>query len=140
MTAMGIFLLFGSLMACVAGTALVWRGTVLDRLWELNPRAYKELAPLGKVVGVPFVLLGVTLAVAGVGWFRHRVWGWRLAVAIIAAEILGNLVNAFRGRVVEGAVGVTIAGGLFLYLLRPTVRAVFEGEASQARNSVIRSG
>ena len=65
-TAIGIFL------ACLAGTSLTWRGTALDRMWALNPRAYKDLAPFGKAVGIPFLLLGVTLAIAGVGWLRHR--------------------------------------------------------------------
>jgi hypothetical protein len=43
--AVGIFLFFGAMMASLAGTTLVWPGTTLDRLWTLNPRAYKELAP-----------------------------------------------------------------------------------------------
>jgi hypothetical protein len=63
-TAIGIFLLFGAVMASLAGATLLWRGTALDRMWTLNPRAYKELAPLGKLVGIPFLMLGVLLAVA----------------------------------------------------------------------------
>jgi len=54
-TAIGIFLLFGAAMACLAGTSLTWRGTALDRMWALNPRAYKDLAPFGKAVGIPFL-------------------------------------------------------------------------------------
>src|SRR5260370_6775914 len=101
-TVMGIFLLFGAVMASVAGATLLWRGTALDRMWTLNPRAYKELAPLGKVVGIPFLMLGVLLAVACVGWFKRRLWGWRLAVGIIAVQVLGDLVNAFRSDVGRG--------------------------------------
>jgi len=123
--AVGIFLFFGAMMASLAGTTLVWPGTTLDRLWTLNPRAYKELAPHTKAVGIPFLLLGVTLAVAGMGWFKRRVWGWRLAVAIIAIQVLGDLVNAFRGDIVQGSIGVAIAGALLVYLLRPEVRAAF---------------
>ena len=124
-TAIGIVLLFGAVMASLAGATLLWRGTALDRMWTLNPRAYKDLAPLGKVVGIPFLMLGVLLAVACMGWFKRRVWGWRLAVAIIAIQVLGDLVNAFRGDVVRGGVGFVIAGALLVYLLRPEVRAAF---------------
>ncbi len=124
-TAMGIFLLFGAVMASLAGATLLWRGTALDRMWTLNPRAYKELAPLGKLVGIPFLMLGVTLAVACMGWFKRRVWGWRLAVAIIATQVLGDLVNAFTGDIVRGGVGFVIVGTLLVYLLRPEVRAAF---------------
>ena len=123
--AIGFFLLFGALMASLAGVTLVWRGTPLERMWTLNPRAFRELAPYGKIVGIPFLLLGVTLAVAGVGWFKCRLWGWRLAVAVIATQVLGDLVNVFQGRVVEGGLGVAIAGALLFYLLSANVKAVF---------------
>ena len=98
----GMFLFFGAMMAFLAGTSLIWRGTVLDRMWAINASAYRRLAPFGKTVGIPFLLLGATLAVAGTGWFRRRRWGWRLAAAIIATQVLGDLVNAFTGEVVKG--------------------------------------
>jgi hypothetical protein len=78
-------------MASLAGTTLVWPGTAL----ALNPRAYRELGPLGWKAGVPFLLLGATLCAAGVGWFRRRLWGWRLAVVLIAAQVIGNTINLF---------------------------------------------
>ena len=112
-------------MAPLAGTTLVCRGTLLDRMWTLNPRAYKELAPFGKAVGIPFLLLGITLAVASIGWFKNRLWGWRLAVAIIATQVLGNLVNLWMAHYFEGGIGVAIAGALLLYLFRADVKNVF---------------
>lgn len=120
-----MFLFFGAIMASLAGTTLVWRGTILDQMWAINAPAYRWLAPFGKTIGIPFILLGATLAVAATGWFGHRLWGWRLAVAIIATEVLGNIVHAFMGSLVRGGVGVVISGALLLYLLRPEVRAVF---------------
>ena len=70
--AVGIFLLFGAMMASLAGTTLVWRDTILDRVWAINAPAYARLAPLGKIVGIPFLMLGVLLAVACMGWFKRR--------------------------------------------------------------------
>jgi hypothetical protein len=125
LTAVGIFLFFGAVMASLAGTTLLWRGTILDRMWVLNSAAYKRLVPLGGVAGMLFLLLGTALAVAGTGWFKRRLWGWRLAVVIIATQVLGDLVNLLRGDVVKGAIGFTIAGGLLFYLLRSEVRAAF---------------
>jgi len=94
-------------------------------VWAINAPAYARLAPLRKTVGIPFLLLGATLAVAGAGWFKRRLWGWRLAVAIISTQVLGDMVNAFMGDLVRGGVGFVIAGGLLVYLLRPEVRAAF---------------
>jgi hypothetical protein len=125
MTAIGIFLLFGTVTAFLAGTTLLWRGTFLDGIWVLNPRAYDELAPLGKTVGLLFLSLAVGLALAATGWLKRRRWGWQLAVAIIGIQVLGDFVNIFFGHAVQGLVGVTIAGALLLYITRPYVRTTF---------------
>jgi hypothetical protein len=124
-TAVGIFLFFGAIIASLAATSLLWRGTPLDRLWDLNPIAYKQLARLGGAVGILFLLLGTALTTAGIGRFRRRRWGWRLAVVIITIQVLGDLVNCVRGDLLRGGTGVIIAGALLLFLLQPKVRATF---------------
>ena len=124
-TSIGIFLFFGASMASLAATTLLWRGTALDRLWTLNPIAYKQLAPLGRIVGVLFLVLGAALITAGIGWFQRRLWGWRLAVVIISTQVLGDVVNCVRGDWLRGGIGVIIAGALLLFLLRPRMRATF---------------
>jgi hypothetical protein len=135
MTAIGMFLFFGAIMAFLAGTTLIWQGTFLDHLWTLNTPAYKQLSPFGRTVGVPFLVLSVSLTVAGAGWFGRRLWGWRLTVVIIATQVLGDLVNVLRGDVVKGAIGFTIAGGLLFYLLRSEVRAAFaSGDMTSVRS------
>ena len=128
LTAVGIFLVFGAVIATLAGISLRWPRTYLDDMWILNPPAHRGLAPYGPVVGLFFLLLGATLAVAAAGWFKRKAWGWWLAVAVIATQVLGDLLNASSGRVVEGAFGVTIAGLLLFYLTRPQVRAAFKSE------------
>jgi hypothetical protein len=131
MTAMGVFLFFGAVMALLAGTTLIWRGTVLDRMWALNASAYRQLAPFGKAVGVPFLALSAALAAAGVGWFGRGLWGWRLAMVIIATQVLGDLVSIFMGHFVRGAAGVKLASALLFYLLRPVVRGAFVARRAQ---------
>lgn len=126
-TAVGVFLFFGATMASIAGTTLTWPGTFLDRLWVLNPTAHKQLATFAKPVGILFLLLAAVLAMAGTGWFKHRLWGWRLALAVIATQVVGDLINFFRGDYWRGGVGFSIASALLLYLLRPEVRAEFNG-------------
>jgi hypothetical protein len=112
-------------MASLASISLLWRGTSLDRIWSLNPAAYKQLVPLGRFVGVLFLLLGTALATAGIGWFRRRLWGWRLAVAIIATQVVGDVTNCIRGDWLHGGIGVVIAGAVLLFLLRPIVKRAF---------------
>jgi hypothetical protein len=124
-TAIGVFLFFGAMMASLAAATLLWRGSALDRIWALNPIAYKQLAPLGRTVGILFLLLGAALATAGIGWFRRRLWGWRLAVVIIATQALGDVANCVRGDLLRGGIGVIIAGALLLFLLQPEIKATF---------------
>ena len=47
----GIFWFFGAIMASLAASTLLWRGTALDGIWVLNPTAYKQLTPLGGRLG-----------------------------------------------------------------------------------------
>jgi len=55
----------------------------------------------------------------------RRVWGWRLAVPIIAIQVVGDVVNVFIGDLARGAVGVAIASALLIYLVNPKVRIFF---------------
>jgi hypothetical protein len=83
------------------------------------------VAPLGRTVGILFLLLVAALTTAGIGWFKRRLWGWRLAVVIIATQVLGDVVNCVRGDLLHGGIGVIIAGALLLSLLQPKIKATF---------------
>jgi hypothetical protein len=124
-TAIGIFLFFGAIMASFAGTTLIWRGSALDKIWALNATAYKQLAPLGRNVAILFLLLSAALAFAGAGWFKRRLWGWRLAVGVLLTQVVGDLVNFLMGDFLRGGIGLTLAGALLFYILRPEVRTLF---------------
>jgi len=83
------------------------------------------VAPLGRTVGILFLLLVAALTTAGIGWFKRRLWGWRLAVVIIATQVLGDVGNCVRGDLLHGGIGVIIAGALLLSLLQPKIKATF---------------
>ena len=102
--------------------------------WALNPRAYRELAPFGRTVGIPFLLLAVALAVSGLGWLKRQRWGWQLAVFIIVIQVFGDFVNVFCGHLVQGGVGIAMAGALLFYMLRPNIRAAFATEQQISDN------
>jgi hypothetical protein len=134
MTAFGIFLLWGATMASLAGTTLTWPGTVLDRVWVLNPTGYKQLSPFGSKAGILFITLAVVLAAAGIGWLKRLLWAWRLSIAIIATQVLGNIVNIMLGRTVEAGVGLIVSGALLFYLSRGRVRSAFNRPARASCN------
>jgi len=121
----GVFLIFATCAASYAALTLFWPGTVLDRAWSVNPYAHLRLALFGKTAGIPFLLLAAALAVAAVGWFRRRLWAWRLTVAIIVMQLLGDSVNLVIGDPLGGSLGLLIASALLFYLFRPSVRSAF---------------
>jgi hypothetical protein len=112
-------------MASFAGATLIWQGSALDRIWALNATAYKQLAPLGRNVGILFLLLSAALASAGAGWFKRRLWAWKLAVGVLLIQVLGDLVKILMGDLLRGGIGLILASVLLLYILRPEVRTLF---------------
>jgi hypothetical protein len=121
----GIFLVFASCMATLAGTMLIWPGTVLDKLWALNETAHAELRKAGTYLGPLFWVLSITLIATAAGWFRQRAWAFRLTAGIICVQFAGDLVNLLRGDFVRGGVGIVIAGVLLSYLLLSRIRTAF---------------
>lgn len=112
--AFGVFLLWGASMAFLAAVTLTWRGTLLDRVWAINPTGHQQLAPFEAKAGILFALLGITLTAAGVGWLR-LVWAWYLAVAIIATQVIGNIASIFQGRTQSGGVSAPLVHCFSIY-------------------------
>jgi hypothetical protein len=122
---LGIFFFFAASMATLAAVTLGLPGTFLDRAWELNKTAHAQLAPLGRIMGLPFAVLAVVALVAGIGWFKQRRWAWMIGVLGIAANCVGDVINMALGEFWKGAVGVVIAGVLLIYMTRISVRGYF---------------
>jgi len=124
-TAIGIFWFFGAIMAAYACVTLLWPGTVLDRLWNLNISAHVQLLLMGRAIGFLFLALVAALVATGIGWSRRRAWGWTLGVILLATQVTGDLASAAMGEYIRGGAGVLIAGSLLFYLFRPNVKQVF---------------
>jgi hypothetical protein len=138
-TAIGVFFYFAMTMALYAAITLLRPGTVLDRLWSLNPDAHQQVVMFRKPAGAMFLVVATAAAAGGIGWFRHRMWAWRLAVFGMCTQLLGDFVSLIRGDFLRGGTGVLIAGGLLIYLLSDKIRRNFN-PAGQAESSVDQRG
>lgn len=49
-----------------------------------------------------------------------------MAIAVFAANALGDVGQVFAGRIWEGALGITVAVAIVLWLMRPPVKAAFQ--------------
>jgi hypothetical protein len=95
------------------------------RIWILKPDEYHQLLAIGSIVGFGFLLLAIIMAVTSIGCFAGRIWGWRLAIIVISANAIGNGLRALTGEIVEGLVGLAIAGGVLWLLFRPRFHRAF---------------
>lgn len=62
---------------------------------------------------------------AAVGLLRRKHWGRRLAISILAANLLGDLGNAAVRSDLRTLIGVPIAGAMLWCLLSRRVRGQF---------------
>jgi hypothetical protein len=130
---LGVFFFFGSLMAAFAAITLLKPGTLLDQAWNLNMSAHEQMLPLGRVVGIPFIVLAVVLFLAGIGWFRRRYWGWVLGVSVIGINLAADITHFFLGDRLKSGVGVVIASLLLFYMTREKVRGYFLEQYTSAQ-------
>lgn len=125
---MGVCFWFAATAALYAAVTLAWPGTPLDRLWAVNPAGHAGLAPLGRVMGLPFLALAIVAAIVGRGWLQRRRYAWYGAVIGSSLNLLGDLGQALVGRWWAALVGVIAAGLILVYLARPSTRQHFQSQ------------
>jgi hypothetical protein len=131
-TAFACFLAFGTLASGLSFISVLTPGGPLEPMWRLNPRAHEAFSHIG--FWAPLLLATVCLAcgAAAFGFFTGRLWGYWLGVALIVANLAGDLVNAVFGIEARAVYGVPIVALLLWYLASRRVRAYFRGTARDA--------
>jgi uncharacterized membrane protein (DUF2068 family) len=111
------FLFAATAIAAVVGVAVLFPGTLLDRLWELNRAGAAAFRAVGRISGALLLLLGAGTFAAGLGMLRGRRWTWWFAVVLFAIDGVGDVVAlAVTGEWARSAVGIAVCC-TFLYLL-----------------------
>lgn len=119
------FLATATVILVAAGLALLLPGSAMEVVWLVYPARRAILMPYRVWLGPGFLGLAVLMAAASVGCVQRRRWGWRLAVTIFAVNGLSDAAQVIFGRVVEGGIGVVVAGAVLFYLMRANVRAEY---------------
>jgi hypothetical protein len=126
-TVVAAFLFIATAIALVVGESLLFPNRLLDRLWELNKPAAAAFRSMGRIAGVPLVLLGVGTFAAALGLLRRRRWAWWFAVILFAINGIGDLVSLVAtGDWVRSASGVVISSAFLWTLCARRVRLHFE--------------
>src|ERR1043165_2478309 len=96
-TALSIFFLFGATASLLSFVSLLFPGSFLEPMWRLNPRAREGFASMGAWAVVLMCTVCIACVSAAVGLLRGARWGYWLALALLAINLLGDIVNALLG-------------------------------------------
>jgi hypothetical protein len=123
--ALSIFFALGFLVALSTSIALLTPGGPLEPIWGLNPRARQQFGRLGGWALVILLPVAGACALASIGLWRLRRYGYFLAVVLLVVNLAGDLVNVLLGMEPRAAIGIPIAGSIVAYLLSRPVRQRF---------------
>jgi uncharacterized membrane protein (DUF2068 family) len=124
-TALSIFFLAGALISFTASVSLLFPRTLIEPMWLVNPRAYTNLSNLGPWAAVLLLAVSMSCALAAAGLWRRAQWGYKLAVALITINFVGDVGNTVMGTEPRAIVGVPIALAILVYLFSKKVREYF---------------
>jgi hypothetical protein len=113
-------------VAVVVSFSLFVPGTVLDRMWALNPPVHEVFAEHAVQVATILLLVGLLSATAGAGLWRGRSWAWLLSLALFGINAIGDIVSLAIARDwFQGLAGIVIDTAFIFQLLQPTARRFF---------------
>jgi len=118
MKLLALFFAFGACMCALTIWLLLFPGGALDSLWRLNPEAHAAFQRIGGLSILLMVIVGVACALAAIGLARNAKWGRWLGILILAANLVGDLTNAFVRHDLRTLIGVPIAGAMIFYLAK----------------------
>jgi hypothetical protein len=113
-----VFFVFGGMMCLLTIVLLVFPGTKLDSLWNLNPDARVAFQSLGICSVLLMLAVGTGCALTAIGLWYGKLWRVVLAIAILFINIIGDLVNVVIRDDYRPLIGVPIAGVMIFYLTR----------------------
>ena len=112
------FFAFGAMMCLLTIVLLVFPGTKVDSLWNLNPDARVAFQSLRSWSVLLMLTIGTGCALTAIGLWHGKLWGVPLAIAILFINIIGDLVNVLIRHDYRPFIGVPIAGAMIFYLAR----------------------
>jgi hypothetical protein len=131
-TALSIFFLFGAAASFLSFVSLLFPGSFLEPMWQLNPRAREGFASIGLWAIVLMFTVCVACASASIGLWRGARWGYRVAVVFLCINLLGDIANVLLGIEPRAAIGIPIVLAILAYIVSKRARGFFARSAAVA--------
>ena len=120
-----ILFVIGTVASFLSAVSLIFSGTFLEAIWQLNPKARAGFSRMGYWAIVLMICVCIACFVTAVGLWKRRRWGYWLAVVMLGVNLGGNVVNVFTGTEPRAVIGIPIVGTILAYLLRRRTRFHF---------------
>jgi hypothetical protein len=124
--ALGVFFFLGAIICLIASLSLAFPNSFMQPMWRLNPRGHEGLVAIGRWAVLLLSTVGVFCAAAAIGLWRGNRWGHGIAIALIAINLIADVINTLLGTEPRAIVGVPIAVAILWYLLSKRVRAFYQ--------------
>jgi len=112
-----IFFAAGALICLVTMLALAFPGSFLESIWQLKPEAPVQFLEIGRGTSIALMaVVGVACGSAAIGLARNAEWGRRLAIAVLAVNLIGDSLNALLRHDPKTLIGLPIGGLMIWYL------------------------
>lgn len=125
--ALVVFFFFGAAMCLLTIAGLLFPGGFLEPMWRLNPDAQAAFRSLDRWSILLMLIVGAACASTAIGLAKRAGWGRRLAIAVLAVNLLGDTLNAIVRHDPRTLIGLPIGGALIFYLTSKRVRGLFDG-------------
>jgi hypothetical protein len=117
-TLLVIFFTAGALICLVTMLALAFPGGFLEPIWRLKPEARVEFQQMGKWSIALMAVVGAACGLTAIGLARDAEWGRRLAIGVLAVNLVGDTLNALLRHDPRTLIGLPIGGLMIFYLLK----------------------
>jgi hypothetical protein len=94
-------------------------------MWRINPRAREDFVALGIWSAILLGVLSIVSLIAAVGLWRRTRAGYRLIVAGLILNLIGDVSNMIVRRQLATAFGIPIVVAILAYLMTRDVREYF---------------
>lgn len=113
-----IFFAAGALICLVTMLALAFPGGFLEPIWQLKPEAREQFQKIGSASIALMAVVGAACGLAAVGLAKNAEWGRRIAIGVLAVNLVGDSLNALLRHDMKTLIGLPIGGLMIWYLAR----------------------
>jgi hypothetical protein len=114
-----VFFAAGAFICFVTILALAFPGGFLEPIWRLKPEAQVDFQKVGSASSIALMaVVGAACGLAAVGLAKDAGWGRRLAIGVVAINLVGDSLNAVLRHDAKTLIGLPIGGLMILYLVR----------------------